>query len=488
MPRELLAELVGAAEPDGNSVEQLLISLGKLPPYERFKVTRLGHTLHKFVASLPVVGVQQALIQLLDGLHGYLEKPPYIERGKCHVSQDYAWLLNPATYVIERLAEARSSVVLGTKGLSVLMMIPALHFFWQRNGFDKIKSEMQALVQSWPELNDALYWASIEQARSTKALKSDKPLTDDWAVSWLGHYWIFDTASLPRLLDYMRSRTLLDDRMVALSTAFRVFVQADRPSHILTGLHDAVIDNSALQDQLDSLLNPPVSEVMQKTEQEEVERQRKWDEEEERNKQAREDWIAELRANPDHVRHPLNPEIGEPTNDQNRLLDELLGNSFSTSRSDGANWQALISDFGEAVARAYRDAAVSHWRHYAPSLKSEGDRKDNTRPHSLMFAMAGLEIEATEEADFPHSLNELHARHSLRYITWEFNGFPGWFERMYQAFPDLVEEAVLQEMRWELENTESENPMHYILSNLVYHASWLHAAIDCADNTEMGGG
>ncbi len=476
MSRELLAELVSAAEPDGSSVEQLLISMGKLPPYERFKVTRLGHTLHKFVANLPVVGDQQALIQLLDGLHGYLEKPPYVERGKCHVSQDYAWLLNPVTYVIERLAEARSSVVLGTKGLSVLLMIPALRV-WQRNGFDEIKSKVQALVQSWPELNDALYWASIEQARSTKVLKSDKPLIDDWAVSCRGHYWAFDTASLPRLLDYMRSRTLLEDRMVALSTAFRVFVQADRPSHILTGLHDAVTDNSALQDQLDSLLNPPVSEVMQEYEQELAECQREWAEKEKQNKQAREDWIAELRINPDGVRNPTNSEMGELTNDQYWLLCELLDNGFSTNRSDGANWQALIPDFGETVARAYRDAAISYWRHYVPSLKSEGDRNDNTVPYSLIFAMAGLEIEVAEEVDFPHNLNESQARHALRYITWELNGFPGWFERMYQAFPDLVEEAVLQEMRWELENTESENPMHYILSNLVYHASWLHAAI-----------
>ncbi len=291
IPRKLLADLVQEAVPDSNNVSQLRISLGKLAPYERFKATGLGRALHEFVERLPIVGDQQVIPQLLDGLHGYLEKPPYVERGKCHVSKDYAWLLNPATYVVEKLAEARSPVALGAKALSILMMVPALRFWWGED-FDEIKSEVQALVQAWPELNDALYWASIEQARSAKALKSGGPLTDDCSVSWLGHFWTFDTASLPRLIGYMQSRTLQDDKLVALSTALRVFVQADRPSHILTGLHDAVTGNSALQDQLNSLLNPPVSTTMQEYEQELAECQRERAEKEERNKLVRETWIA----------------------------------------------------------------------------------------------------------------------------------------------------------------------------------------------------
>ena len=108
------------------------------------------------------------------------------------------------------------------------------------------KSNLQALVPGWPELNDALYWASIEQARTAKTDNSSEPLTDDWSVSWLGHFWDFDMASLPRLLDYIRSRELQDDRLVALSTAFRVYVQADRPAQILSSLQDAVADDSGL--------------------------------------------------------------------------------------------------------------------------------------------------------------------------------------------------------------------------------------------------
>jgi len=40
-----------------------------------------------------------------------------------------------------------------------------------------------------------------------------------------------------------------------------------------------------------------------------------------------------------------------------------------------------------------------------------------------------------------------------------------------------VKEAVLKELVWELENAKPETPMHYILSPLVYHGSWLHGAL-----------
>jgi hypothetical protein len=357
-----------------------------------------------------------------------------------------------------------------------MLKAPALRYWWDTD-FSEHKGSLKILVPNWPELNDALYWAGISQARAAKEANSGEPLTDDWSVSWLGHFWSFDSANLPRLLEYMSSRTLQDDRLVALSTAFRVYVEADRPAHILSSLEDAVADDSGLRHQLDMLLNPPVSETMRRHEEEHAEYLRKRDAEEEREKQDRDTWIAELCANPDRIRNPPNLKPGEFTNDQYWLMIELQDSSSATGRSDYANWQALIPDFGDAVAHAYRDAAVSHWRHYEPPLQSEGVKRDNTTPYALIFAMAGLEIEAAEVDDFPANLNEMDVRLALRYITWELNGFPSWFERMYHKFPTLTKEAVLKELLWELENTETDNPLHYILSDLAYRAPWFHAEI-----------
>jgi hypothetical protein len=95
----------------------------------------------------------------------------------------------------------------------------------------------------------------------------------------------------------------------------------------------------------------------------------------------------------------------------------------------------------------------------------------------LSFAKAGLEIEAAETESFPNNLMEPDVHHALRYITRHSNGLPRWLEQLHRVFPDLVKEAVLKELVWELENAKPETPMHYILSPLVYHGRWLHGAL-----------
>lgn len=475
IPLELLGELVEYAEPDSHSVELLLISLGRLLPYNRFKASGLVSSLHAYIERLPILGDQQAITQLLDGLLTYLERPPYIERRDCRVSNEYAWLLSPAMHAVERLVEARSPVAVGMTALSVMLMGPVVRF-WRGNDYQEHKGNLQVLVPDWPKLNDALYWASIEQVRAAKDTTSSEPLKDDRAVSWLGHFWSFDIDSLPRLIQYIHSRDNQDDKLIALSTAVRVYKQMGRPTNILSSLQDAVVDDAVLRPQLEILLDPPVSDAMRRYKEEQAENQRKRTDEEQREKQARDTWIMELRANPDRICNPQNLKPGEFTRDQYLMMHELLGRSLATDHYECSNWQALIPEFGEAVANAYRNAAVNHWRHYLPSLRSEGAQR-NGIPYSLIFAMAGLEIEATENPKFPGNLDEEQIHHALRYITWELNGFPSWLESIYQAFPELVEEAVIKELLWELEKTESDKPMHYILDDLVYYAPWLHSSV-----------
>ncbi len=475
IPRELLTELIGEAAPDDGGVKHLIISLGKLPAYDRYKASGLGDALGRYIARLQIERNSQTIVRLLDGLHGYLNTAPYVERRECHVSKEYAWLLSHAVNAVERLVEVKSPEVLTSAPISILLMVPALRF-WRETDFREHKSNLRELVPGWLELNDALYWASVEQARSARETNSNAPLIDDWSISWLGHFWAFDVESLPRLFGYMHSRSFPDDRLVALSTAFRVYEQADKPTRILTDLKEAVIDDPVLQNRLNDLLNPSVTEEMLKNREEEAEWQREQEKEQQREEKARDTWITDLRANPDRVRKPPNLGPDEITNDRYWLMQELSNHHVATDRSEYADWKGLIPEFGEAVAHAYRDGALSQWQKYVPTVRSEEDY-DNSIPYALIFAMAGIEIEAIENPDFPSYLDGHQVRHALRYLTRELNGFPCWVERTYLSFPLLVRDFVLREMIWELENSDSETPMHYIVSDIVYHAPWLHAAI-----------
>lgn len=466
IPRELLTEIVNEAKLDSHNIQQLIISIAKLKPYDQFKPTGLEDALHGFVSRLPIDGGQKLIIRLVEGVHSLLVTPPYVERGDCHVSEAYAWLLSIATHAVERLVERRSAAALEATALSVLLMVPALRY-WGHSQNREYQGDLRTLVPDWPEFNDALYWASIEQARLNKAAKSTEPLTDELSVLWRDHYFKFDATSFPRLLGYMESRKLQDDRLIALNAAFRIFDQAERPTQMLTDLKKSAATNPVLQDRLDMLLDPLDSEQLQQMELEIAKNQQEREERDEQQKRNRDRWITELRANPDRLSMPENLEPGKLTGDQYWLLRELRGEGLMISRSEAADWRTLIPDFGEAVANAYRIAAINRWWHFTPTLQSEGAIRDNSVTYALIFAMVGLETEANETTDFPYHLSKAEVRHALRYITWELNGFPLWFEKMHHAFPESTIEAVTKEILWELENTDSEQPMHYILDRVA---------------------
>lgn len=476
IPRKLLVELVEETTPDNDSIAELVVSLKKLEPQNRFEITGLKNSLHDLVRRLSIDSDNKPIAMLLNGMYDCLNTIPFVESGICQVSEEFAWLMSPASHLLERLIEIRSHLALEPRSLAIMLMNPALRH-WRNAEFDRRDNNLHELVSSWPELNDALYWASIEQAKESESTYYKKPIIDDKCVEWLDHFWNFDVASLPRLIDYMHSRVLLEDRLIALSTAFRVYQNANMPSHILNCLQKAVANDCILKNKLNDLLNPKATEEMLQRNEKNEESQRKRNTKKEQKSLDREIWMASLRANPDRIRNFPNMKVEELPPDLYRLNQEIRQMCSNNNHFGNSNWQALIPDFGEEVALAYRDASIKYWRLYQPTLKSECIERGNSIPFSLISAISGLEIEAIEKNDFPKYLNESEIRHALRYITKEINGFPSWLERMYLIFPELTKEAIVKELIWELQNTVSDAPMHHILDGLLYHAPWIHGAL-----------
>ncbi|MEQ9112476.1 MAG: hypothetical protein RIF37_13350 [Rhodospirillaceae bacterium] len=477
-PRRLLAEVIVNAEPNVGSVRFLLSSIERLEAYERFNVTGLSQALHSFIDRLPtsdISDVNAPLEAIVKGLNDYLGREPYIERGECHVSEEFAWLIGPATHAVERAASVRSESALRPEALSILLGEPALRF-WRGEKYDDYKDQLTELVPSWHDLNDQLFWRSVEQARDHFLASSGSRLTDHWRVQWMGHFWRFGPDRFKDIVGFVETRNLQDDKLVSLSLAHGVFVEAGRPSDLLDELKQAVQGNSVLETHLESLLNPEVSASERKWQKSEEKRKRRQKREEAKRDKNRADWIKQLKADPDIIRQPHGLEPGQFSNHQLWLLNEVENSDFRSTRRGGFNWEVLRNDFGEEVAHAYRDAALAHWRSFTPGLRSEGDDTSSI-PYSLIFAMAGLEIESRESDDFPTHLSDSEIRHALRYIVWDLNGFPSWLDQVNRSRPGLVLDAVLTELQWELENTENGKPEHYILNDLVYSAPWLHRSL-----------
>lgn len=470
LPRRLLTELISSDQIELDIVARVLSAIDRLAPRNRFEATGLPQSLHRLVDRFDT----RQLAAFADGLNAFLDRPPYIEQSECEVSQEYAWLIGLAAHVAGQLIAACAEVSLEPAVISILTKLPALRYSHDRDGND-YKTKLAELVPAWPELNDKLYWANIRAARVAQQKKKSERLTDDWGVAW-DHLWKFDRDGFERLLGYIDSEPFLDDKLVALSRACRVFLAEGKPKAWCRKLRAVASIAPELTERLEQYLKPRLSEDHKRWIRRESDRKRRHAEQERKKAESRRTFVERLKADPSIVRRPPGLEPGEFSSDQYYLMSIIEGEGLTQTRTLGANWRALVPEFGKEVARAYRDAAVAHWRAYRPSLGSEGVDTQSV-PYALVFAMVGLNIEAAETEGFPAMLTEEDAKHALRYFGWELNGFPQWLEPLIKAFPDLGHEAVWTELSWELTHTQADQPLHYILHDIVYHAPWLHGIL-----------
>ncbi len=470
IPHELIEILI--REATSANIQELMVSLGKLVVPRRSNSYLLSKALHDYIERLAASRALGELSQLIEGLNSYLERQPLLQDSECRISSEYCWMIEFAMHAVEKIIGLRDEAEPPCEAvLSILFNMSALRYSLEgksRAYSDKLK----ILIPNRAALNDALYWASIERERTARA-ETGEVFDDDWPVACRDPYWAFDTNSFARLIGYIATRSLQDDKLIVLRRAFLVYRRAGRPIELLSTLQEVVADNLFLYAELDCLLYPPADETEQQRQHFFEARSQEGAESLSQDKEARTNWVTEIRAHPDRIYALEGINQGEILNDISWLMAELDNIQAAGGFCDYTNWKLLIPEFSEPVALAYRTAAVNHWRLYRPALRSEGDQS-RSHTYSLSFAMAGLEIEAAETANFPNNLTESDVRHACRYITWHLNGLPRWLEQLHRVFPALVKEAVLKELVWELENARPEAPMPYILSPLVYHGNWLH--------------
>jgi hypothetical protein len=477
LDRRLLAELIEWAAPTMRSVELLLASIERLTPYERFEATGLSEAIHRLIDRLPIMAdaaPEHPVARMIEGLNGFLGREPYIEHEECHVSKAFSWLMGPALHAVDRLVSGRSAAALQPDTLAILRKVPAVRF-WSSGDSKDYKNALGANVPRWQELNDRLYWASVAERRANLAAKGER-MTDDWNISFMAPFWRFTAEDFDRCLGWVHEKEMLDDRLVALSRCLVLFVAGDRPTDWLERMQAATSGQAELEAALAQRIDPTPSPAVQKMEAEDRKWKREREAKEDKEQRDRADWVRMLKADPDRVRSPKGLKADEFSRDQYLLLHSVREDGIARDRDWGSAWQQLIPEFGEEVAQAYRDAAIAFWRSYLPQLRSEGAESGST-PYALIFAMAGIAIEFNETEDFLTALSDRDAQHVLRYVTWELNGLPRWFGPLYRARPEVALKAVAKELIWELDHSNADQPTHYILHDILYHAPWLHADI-----------
>lgn len=472
---QILTEAISASSCSVQSVELLLKSIGKLPPHNQYDsgFSGLKISIHGMLDRDSVLSTSQEtepLFTLVSGLNKLLEREPHIERNNCPVSEEYKWLIPTASHAIERLTSARSPNALHRECLHTLSLIPEVRY-WRGMEEDKYQEKLEQLIPEWHQLNDALFWHVVEKDRKS----SDKPVTNIWDISMHRLSDRFDKNRFTDILGYINIKSLIDDKLVALSLAFKIFNDADKPYEWLEALQRATTGISELENELNQLINPVISETVRLRSVQRAEEEKEWKIADQKRRQEEEQqhkkWAENLQANPEHLEYlPNTPK--RLTDNLIRLMYEVDEPKNQINHETLHSWKNLTPRFGEEVAVTYRKIAIQQWRRFTPELRSEGG--DTTSwTYAFMLAFAGLEIEFKETEKFVQNLSEKNAQHLLRYWFWSLDRLQDWMEPVYQKFPRLVFESFWKELQWELENTPTDNSLHYVLGNIEYCVPWL---------------
>lgn len=464
--REWLAELIDCLTSEPASVDWLLKCLDKAAPKKQFSVDHLSTALTDFTASCDI----NVLPPLMAGLDALLEQAPVIERRFCEISAKNRWLLAASAKAVERLIVERDQAALATSSLGILAKICAVRGYQPEDiGQESVKFTTE--IPQWDEFNRALFWFQVEEERRHIEAKKGERLTESWHVSVLGSFWQFGPDDLAYVLTEIEQQVEQDNKLIALSLAFELYRKAGRPRAVREKLKRLVAGNTELKERLDGYLKPPAQPERAKWQAQE----RRWKKQSEAREAKR---VENLAKSKEYLTTNLATLVAENEATPGKFLNALHYLFESTSEASDSsgrwteyNWQTLIPTFGESVALFYRNGAVRFWRHFNPKLRSEGFPANKTA-HSTIFGLVGIEIESHETEGWPANLTNDEAVLACRYASFELNGFPTWFPKLFAMYPNIVGDFLLGEIEYELSHASAESDMSYVLSDVEWSGEW----------------
>jgi hypothetical protein len=465
-----LAELLKDIQPTERILVWLLACLEKTESKKRYTVDYLPDNVTEFVEAAE----PELLPQLVTALNRLLSLPPMIERRYCEVSEKFQWLMAPAAKAVERLILAHHPASLEPDALAVLYKFSSAREYGSSDIF-KVRAEFSKLVPVWQELNRALFWFGVQKSRQTlETLDGNRGerLTNFWQASVFGALWQFEVDDFEYMAEEISRHPLLDDKLVALSLAFNLYRFAQRPPKWRLKLKKLVAGNDELSERLKICLRPPAqSEDLRRLKQEEAQWKRRDEAKRKKQEKYHTSWKKFFNDNLDEARAARCEKPGTMTNPLLYLFDQIRDKKNTTNRWTVYNWKTLIPEYGETVARFYRDSTVAFWRHYVPRLRSEGAPLNQT-PNAVIIGLTGLEIEDNETKDWSRTLNPTEVELACKYASFELNGFPTWFPKLFEMHPEIVGNFLMQEVQYELAISQTEPEISYILSDVDSSGQW----------------
>lgn len=464
--RDWLAELLSSAPAIDAGIAWLDQCLEKVCDANPHRVDGLTDAVAEFVNRVDL----DLLPDLLTRLAALLDKPPFVDRRFCKVSTQYAWLIEPVAVSLNRLVAERSACVLQQPILRLFRKV-ATGRSYEAGGLCELKGDLSKAVPEWTALNDAIFWDDIEQERASDN-KEGRRLTRFWQGGIFGSFTSFKINDFKRVTAMIGEQLFLDDKLVALSLAFRLYIDGGRKQASRRALWKAASGTEELEVELGTMMRPKADPGNRKHKQWERDWERRRLKRKRNEKEARAKWLDWLSKNTEHLRDPGFEDPASTSRAQQYVYQRLRDLSAERNQYTLNDWSVLEPELGAEIARAFRDGVVGYWRKNKPQLVSEG-APINSTAFSTMLGLVGLSIEAHENKEWLASLTEADAEVAFRYAMDELNGFPFWLKQVFDTFPDLILRLVIKEVDYELDDATKDNELHYVLYDVSWSGDWL---------------
>ena len=446
-------------------VSSLMHLVEVVEPKERYSSGRLNRAIIEYINTCTINDAKHIVSESAR----LVKQAPLSKRDFFEISEKNAWMLDFATMACKRLIEERHSAARLCPCLSLLSLTNKSQDYDIR----ETETNLGELVPQWPELNAALFWYDVEDARTLRDKTKGERLTDWWQVHVFRDLWHFEHKDIDQVVKWITQKEFIDNRLVALTLAFSLYRDAGRPRSLRKRLRSEVEGHAELSATLNRLLKPPaMSDEERRLMRSTAIWKRRGKELKRKDAEFHNKWRKEIANCLEHIRENRVPSEGKIWYAQQYLFDRMRSLGKKRSRWAQPNWQDLEAEVGREAAEAMRSGLMAIWRRYNPTLASEAGECGNSTPVIESMALSGLEIEFRETPGWPTSLDDDEAQRVTRYLMSELNGFPIWFRAVEAKYPDITLSVLLKEAVWELFDNPSDEPSHYLFARILWNASW----------------
>lgn len=420
------------------------------------------------------------LTRLTEGLLAQLEAQPHGPDADVPSPKDEQYA-TPLAAAAKRLLELSAPTSAPVAAIDAVMRIGDRRFDTTPRR-SKSGAAAVELLQRTPERRRGAFWRAADRLSCHGMLRGG-PLLHPFQMRFLGWPSGLVLEDIDWLLADAPTRERANERRLAINAALGVWTTADQPGPLKARIAAVAATDAELQAAYDEWMTPRVkSEDEIRSEEDLAEVRRKNDGARSEQEKSWVDFIADMRANPEQLRHPQ-PTTATTVDGRLYHLWQLLNQATRSNSRYAIDSVAPIAEIaGQEVAAALAEGLAKVWREWKPTLRSA--RAPNERNQIGMIdcmGIAGVSIEAASRADWASRLTEEQATRAAEYATLEINGLPDWTAALVAALPAALAKVLAREVASDLDNP---NPnIHYqtleyisrgdeVLARLMAPALW----------------